>query len=106
MPRHARVLSKTQTYHVMLRGNNRQDVFIDDEDKARIIATIWDKKGDDHFTVYAYCVMDNHLHLVLREGKDVLAKALKRIGTSYAYYFNNSTFSLKKCPQTLAISEI
>ena len=88
MPRHARMLSKTQTYHVMLRGNNRQDVFIDDEDKARIIATISDKKREDRFIVYAYCVMDNHLHLVLKEGKDVLAQILKRIGTSYAYYFN------------------
>lgn len=88
MPRHARVLSKTQTYHVMLRGNNRQDVFIDDEDKARMITTISEKKGADHFAVYAYCVMDNHLHLVLKEGKDSLSKTLKRVGTSYAYYFN------------------
>jgi len=88
VPRHARVLSKTQTYHVILRGNNRKEVFIDDEDKARIIAAISEKKGGDHFTVYAYCVMDNHLHLVLKEGKDLLSKALKRIGTSYAYYFN------------------
>ncbi|MEW6183092.1 MAG: transposase [Bacillota bacterium] len=88
MPRHARVLSKTQTYHIMLRGNNRKDVFIDDEDKARIVAVISEKQGADRFTVYAYCVMDNHLHLVLREGKDLLSKTLKRIGTSYAYYFN------------------
>ncbi|MEW6182136.1 MAG: transposase [Bacillota bacterium] len=88
MPRHARMLSKTQTYHVMLRGNNRQDVFIDDEDKARIIAIISEMQGGDHFTVYAYCIMDNHLLLVLKEGKDLLSKALKRIGTSYAYYFN------------------
>lgn len=52
----------------MLRGNNRQEVFIDEEDKDRIIATISEKKSDDHFTVYSYCVMDNHLHLVLKEG--------------------------------------
>jgi REP element-mobilizing transposase RayT len=88
MPRHARVLSETQTYHIMLRGNNRQDVFIDDEDKARIIATISEKKGSGRFVLYAYCVMDNHLHLVLKEGTDPLSRALKRIGTSYAYYFN------------------
>ncbi|MCL0085547.1 transposase, partial [Thermodesulfovibrionales bacterium] len=83
-----RVLSETQTYHIMLRGNNRQDVFIDDEDKARIIATISEKKGGGRFALYAYCVMDNHLHLVLKEGTDPLSRALKRIGTSYAYYFN------------------
>ncbi|MEW6172755.1 MAG: hypothetical protein AB1510_06755 [Bacillota bacterium] len=45
MPRHARVLSKTQTYHIMLRGNNLQDVFIDDEDKARIIGHYIGKEG-------------------------------------------------------------
>lgn len=88
MPRHPRVLSATQTYHIMLRGNNRQDVFIDDEDKARIIATISEKKGSDRFTLYAYCVMGNHLHLVLKEGTDPLSRTLKRVGTSYAYYFN------------------
>ncbi|MCL0041120.1 transposase, partial [Thermodesulfovibrionales bacterium] len=64
----------------MLRGNNWQDVFIDDEDKARIIATISKKKGGGRFALYAYCVMDNHLHLVLKEGTDPLSRALKRIG--------------------------
>jgi REP element-mobilizing transposase RayT len=72
----------------MLRGNNRQDVFVDDEDKAKIITTISEKKAIDRFTLYAYCVMDNHLHLVLKEEKDYLSRILKRIGTSYAYYFN------------------
>ena len=88
MPRQARILNEKNVYHVMLRGNNREKIFIDNEDKQRIIETIRLKKKDREFFLYAYCVMDNHIHLVIREGEDSLSRIVKRIGVSYAYYFN------------------
>ena len=88
MPRHARILNEKNVYHVMLRGNNRGKIFIDNEDKQRIIETIRLKKKDREFFIYAYCVLDNHIHLVIREGEDSLSRIVKRIATSYAYYFN------------------
>jgi putative transposase len=36
MPRYARIKSQTQIYHIMLRGNNREKIFVDEEDKARM----------------------------------------------------------------------
>jgi len=88
IPRRARILSESQIYHVMLRGNNKEAIFIDDHDKNRIIDTLMDKKSGGAYYLYSYCVMDNHLHLVIKEGENNLSKALRRIATSYAHYFN------------------
>lgn len=88
MPRYARVLSQTQIYHVMLRGNDRQKIFIDEDDKNRIIDILSDKKKSGAFYIYAFSVMDNHIHLIIKEGSDSLSRAIKRIAISYAYYFN------------------
>jgi len=88
MPRCARIKSQTQVYHIMLRGNNREKIFIDEEDKSRIIDTLGDKKKAEEYDLYAYCVMDNHIHLVIKEGKDPISSIVKRVATSYSYYFN------------------
>lgn len=88
MPRCQRTKSKTGIYHVMIRGNERKDIFIDDEDKNRIIETIKLKKDDKNYKIYAYCIMDNHLHLVIHELEDEISKSMKRISVSYSMYFN------------------
>lgn len=89
MPRHPRILSKTGTYHIMLRGNEKKKIFIDDQDKGRIIEILYNKKSNQKFSLYSYCIMDNHIHLVMREGKDEISKSMQRISVSYARYFNN-----------------
>lgn len=88
MPRHARILSKSQTYHVMLRGNNKENIFSNDEDKNTILYLIKEKKIECGCSIYAYCVMDNHIHLVIREGIENLSNIMKKIAVSYAYYYN------------------
>ena len=72
----------------MLRGNERKDIFIDEEDKGKFIKIVFKKKADKAFKLYAYCIMDNHLHLVIQEQKEAISKVIKKIATSYAYYFN------------------
>ena len=72
----------------MLRGNNRERIFIDEEDKIRIIDTLEKTKKAEGYFLYAYCVMDNHIHLIIKEGKDPIARIVKRIAASYSYYFN------------------
>ena len=73
----------------MLRGNERKDIFIDEEDKEKFIKTVIKKKANKAFKLYAYCLMDNHLHLVIKEQKETISQIIKKIATSYAYYFNN-----------------
>ena len=45
-------------------------------------------REDGNYTMHAYCLMDNHVHFLISEGKDSIAKTMKRINVSYAYYFN------------------
>jgi len=73
----------------MLRGNERKDIFIDEEDKEKFIKIVFQKKTNNAFKLYAYCLMDNHLHLVIKEQKETISQIIKKIATSYAYYFNH-----------------
>ena len=72
----------------MLRGNERKDIFIDEEDKGKFIKIVFKKKADKAFKLYAYCIMNNHLHLVIQEQKETMSQIIKKIAASYAYYFN------------------
>ncbi|KJS01250.1 MAG: hypothetical protein VR68_05805, partial [Peptococcaceae bacterium BRH_c4a] len=46
-------------------------------------------KADGNYHIYAYCLMYNHVHLLMKEGKDSIQRTMKRIGVSYVYYFNS-----------------
>ncbi|MCL6559116.1 MAG: transposase [Firmicutes bacterium] len=73
----------------MLRGNERKDIFYDDEDRIRFLETLNKMKEDGNYHIYAYCLMSNHVHLLMKEGKDSIQRSMKRICVSYVYYFNN-----------------
>ena len=97
MPRQARKQSGTGIYHVMLRGINRQDIFEDDEDYYQFIITLdrmrvkYDDNGipcGSNCTYYAYCLMSNHFHLLIRERDEKVGDTVKRIASSYVYYYN------------------
>lgn len=88
MPRQRRKLSKAGTYHIMLRGNDRKSIFPEEEDYRKFLQILATKKRDDSFLLYAYCLMSNHLHLLIREKKQNISQIMKRINIAYAYYFN------------------
>jgi len=89
MPRIQRKRSETGYYHVMIRGNERRNIFYDEEDKNRFMEIIIYKKQKDNFYLPAFCLMDNHVHLLIGEGSEDIAKIMKKINVSYVYYFNN-----------------
>lgn len=88
MPRHARTLSSTGIYHVMLRGIDRQRIFEDVEDNEKFLAILKDCKAIGGFGLYAYCLMGNHLHLLIKVGKEPLEQVFRRIGSRYVYWYN------------------
>lgn len=88
MPRQARKKSESGIYHVMLRGINRQQIFEDAEDSLRFLDTLQNYKDLCGYTIYAYCLMGNHVHILMREGKENLAQVFKRIAGSYVYWYN------------------
>ena len=97
MPRQSREKSDTGIYHVMLRGINRQDIFEDEEDYRKMILFLRGlvERTDDNglriqpsCLIYSYCLMSNHLHLLVKEKDEGVSEAVKRIGILYAQYFN------------------
>lgn len=72
----------------MLRGNERKPVFLDEEDKKKFVDIMHQKKDGAASRLYAYCVMDNHVHAVIQEVEQPLERLMKRIGVTYAAYFN------------------
>ncbi len=88
MPRHARQLAESGIYHVMLRGVNRDAIFLDDEDCARFLHALGQAKDASGCSVLAYCLMPNHAHLVLRTGEEPIGVVIKRLGVRYAGWFN------------------
>ena len=88
MPRHARVKSESNIYHVMLRSINKQQIFEDDEDFEKYLQVLKDCKNISEFKLFAYCLMGNHVHLLIQEAKEPLELIFKRIGSRYVYWYN------------------
>ena len=88
MARTVREESRTGVYHVMLRGINRQIIFEDDEDYQKFLWTIKDTKEKSGYEIYAYCLMSNHIHLLLKEATEDLGIVFRRIGARYVYWYN------------------
>jgi REP element-mobilizing transposase RayT len=72
----------------MLRGIDRAQLFYDDEDRAAFIERMARYKEECGFSLYAYCLMGNHAHLLLKEGESGISEDIKRLATSYAHWFN------------------
>lgn len=88
MPRKSRVKSKSGYYHVMLRGNEKKNIFRSDDDKKRFIEILAENKLDGKFYLTAFCLMSNHVHLMIKEGNEDLSSSIKRIAGTYVSYFN------------------
>ncbi len=87
MPRRARIISSTGLYHVICRGIGRQIIFEDEQDHAYFLKKLSELSEEETCDVLAYCLMDNHVHLVIRRetGLDIF---MKRVLVSYATYYN------------------
>jgi putative transposase len=88
MPRDARTKSKSGVYHVIVRGANKQEIFHDEEDQMKFLGILKKYKIKTEIRMYAWCLMGNHVHLLLKEGNESISIVMKRIGVSYAKYYN------------------
>ncbi|MCR4673985.1 MAG: transposase [Lachnospiraceae bacterium] len=88
MPRKARCKSSTGIYHIIIRGADRRVIFSDDEDNLRFLKVLFQVKKETDFLLYAYCLMGNHAHFLIKEGEVPLGVVFKKIGCSYVYYYN------------------
>ena len=88
MARQARNKSASGIYHIMMRGINRQNIFEDQVDYIRFIQTLRQYKEISGYQIYAYCLMGNHVHLLLKVGEEPLEQAMRRICGSFVYWYN------------------
>ena len=88
MPRNARIKSQTQVYHVMLRGINKQNIFEESEDYEKMLQLLQYCIEKSGMELYAYCLMTNHIHLLLKEGNEPLAITFRRLGSKFVYWYN------------------
>ena len=88
MPRQARRKSESGIYHVMLRSINGQVIFEDEEDYFKFLETLKNYKAISEYQIFAYCLMSNHIHLILKVEKEDLDLIIKRVAGSYVYWYN------------------
>ena len=89
MSRGERRQSCTGVYHIMIRGIGKQELFFEPQDYLRMIDIIARYKESCGFVLFAYCLMNNHVHLLLKETTEPICIIMKRIGVSYVYFYNH-----------------
>jgi REP element-mobilizing transposase RayT len=91
MPRYARVKrGEYCTYHIIQRGNERRAIFRGDSDKERFLETLVRMKEKYAYKVYYYCLMDNHMHLIINTNGSDISQIMKSINVSHSIYFNKA----------------
>ena len=80
--------SSTGYYHVMNRGMNGMYLFRSDMEKEKLLDVMVEEKENVLVKIVAYCIMDNHLHLLIKAEKEELTMYMKKIGIRYAMYYN------------------
>ena len=88
MPRKTRTYSITDIYHIIIRGIDKQDIFYNDRDREFMLKQLLEIKKKFNLQIYAYCLMFNHIHLVIRVQKDLLSKSIQSLEIRYSQYFN------------------
>ena len=89
MPRISRAVAKGYPHHIIQRGNNRESVFFDDEDRKQYLSLL--KKYSEKWSapVLAYCLMSNHVHLMVKPlSDDSLYKMMQGLTLCYTQYVN------------------
>jgi len=88
MPRQARKLSEFGYMHLIVRGIGKQIMFEEEADYNRFLSVLERVCGETEVRLCAYCLMENHVHLLVYDPKNNTPLFMKKLGISYAQYFN------------------
>lgn len=88
MARPCREKSSTGIYHIMLRGIDKREIFLDDKDREVFLSYVSSAKEKSNYVIYGYCLMDNHVHLLIEEGHEQIGQSIKRITVGYVQWHN------------------
>lgn len=88
MSRNARQLSSTDTYHVVIRGADHQLLFEEKKDYQKYLEILQLYEAECQFELYAYCLMPNHIHLLIHSPVTSLGSVFRHVSTTYSSWFN------------------
>ena len=88
IPRSPRKKSNIKVYHIILRGINRQDIFLDKQDFRKFLKEVRRTKKIYQYELYAYVLMPNHTHFIVYDVNDNISTAIQSLTVAYSYYFN------------------
>ena len=88
MARMARAIGESGFYHVVMRGVGKQVLFEDGQDRDGFLRRLRETCGELGVKIVAWCLMSNHVHLLLRGDMDAISRAMRRVESAYASRFN------------------
>jgi len=88
MARRPRAEVEGGLYHIIARGNNRQNIFHTNEDFKKFLSLLLTQKAKLGFYLYAYCLMSNHFHLLIERQAEPIGRIMLRVLTGYSQYYN------------------
>jgi REP element-mobilizing transposase RayT len=88
MPRRARLDAEGTLHHVIIRGIEKRPIFADELDRERLIARMGQLALETRTKIYAWSLMTNHGHILLRSGPSGLPPYMRRLLTGYAQSYN------------------
>ena len=89
MPRQARIVGAGYPHHIVQRGNNRQTIFFDDEDRRVYLEFLKKASLKNGCVVHAYCLMPNHVHLLaVPQLENSFAKVMQKLSLKFTQYIN------------------
>ena len=92
MSRAWRIEYEGALYHLMSRGNDGQDIYLNDADRNLFLETVSEMSERFEVDIFAYVLMSNHYHLLVKTRRANLKKAMQWFGTTYTRRFNNRNF--------------
>ncbi|MFW2372655.1 MAG: transposase [Gammaproteobacteria bacterium] len=75
-------------YHITSRGDRREDIYDDDEDREQWLEILSKTCSRFNWRCHAYCLMDNHYHMVIETAEDNLSKGMRQLNGVYTQYYN------------------
>ena len=88
MPRGKREIFNSGKYHIMIRGVNKQEIFYDDKDRKMFLHLMQYYKNKLGCQIYAYCLMNNHVHILFADKEFLISDFMRNVTSVYANEFN------------------
>ena len=88
MPNTIRPISETGYYHLIIRGNGKQIIFEERADYIHFLHNLKQYSSENKITINAFCLMENHVHLLIYDKEHNQSLFMKRLAGNYALWFN------------------